>query len=155
MEVIMKKILTAVASLSLLASPLAVQAAPQHGGGSAGAFHGQAAGHAPAAFGGHGVARGGGGAFRGGGFRGGGFRGGGFRGRGYYPGYGYALGGLGLGLVAGAALADSYGYPGYYAPYDYGYDDDYPAYGAPAQACGEWVWVPSRSKYIWDAGPCE
>jgi|GEM_PF-4426196 len=121
----MKKILAAVASLSLLAAPLAASAQSfghggEHGGGSSHGDGGQ---------------RSGGGDHRGGygGGYGGGYRGyGGGYGRGY--GYGYGNGGAALaagafGLVVGSALASqSYGYDepyGYAQPY--AYDDDYGA----------------------------
>ncbi len=145
----MKRFLTAVASLALLAAPLSVQARPSggHGGGGghAGGFHG-------------------GGGFRGGGFRGAGYRGG-YGGYGY--GYGWGLGAAGLGFAAGALLADPW-YDGWGAYGDYG--EDYPpvAYGAPAygyappptavapmgSACGQWVWDAGRATYGWVPGAC-
>jgi hypothetical protein len=150
----MRKFLTIAAGLSLLAAPLASQAAPaQHSQGGS-TFRGAAVSHAAPSRFGNGYNG------RPSGYHGGysGYRGG-YRG-GYYPNYGYgygygyggyALGGLGLGLVAGAAIANSYSSPGYDAPY--GYDDgyDYPAYG-PSQACGHWVWNAARGNYDWWAG---
>jgi hypothetical protein len=158
MEVSMKKtMLAALASVSLIATGLAVAPIPAEaqarGGGGHGGFHG-------------GGVRGGG--FRGGvvahpgGFRGGAgfYRGGGYRGYyGGYRGYGYPgyIGGVGLGFALGAALAypwyydyPAYGYYGYggYAPvttvepqtypgdpwaYDYGTSSAYPS-AAPPQA---------------------
>ena len=115
----MKKIFAAVASLSLMAAPLAASAQSfGHGGDHGGGYsHGD------------GGQRSGGGEHRGG--HGGGYRG---YGGGYGRGYGYDNGGAALaagafGLVVGSALASqSYGYDqpyGYAQPY--AYDDDYGA----------------------------
>ncbi len=157
----MKTILAALASVALLAAPLASIPTPAaaHGGGGSG-FHGGGGGF-----------RGGGGFHGGGDFHGGGgFRGGGFHG-GYRGGYGGGYGGYYLGAGGlGFALGLDYGDLGFYGdPYDY---DDYAAYGiggpdpygydgadappppgayqaGPPQACGSWSWDTARSTYDW------
>lgn len=150
-EVVMKRVLAGLASLALLASPLAAVAAPGggfHGGG--GGFHGGGSFH-------------GGGEYRGGGAA----RGGGYRG-GYGGGYGWGLGAVGLGAVAGAALASSWyaGDPAYaydapgpdydddsaYA--DPGYDYAPPPAAQPAPPCGQWVWNPTTVHYDWINSSC-
>jgi hypothetical protein len=155
MEVQMKAIFAALASASLLISPMAVSLTPgsafalaSHGGG--GGFHG---GGAPGAHGGGfhgGGARGGG--FHGGGPRGGGFHGGGhFHGggryRGGYGGNGYDFAAAGLGFALGGAYADAWGSgdSAYYAGYD---GDVGPDPGEP-QACESWVWDEAQSAYDW------
>jgi hypothetical protein len=102
-----KKIFAAVASLSLLAAPLAASAQPfGHGGGGGHGYGGQHGSH-----------------FNGGGYRGGYGHGG--YGRGGY-GYGGAVAAGVLGLVVGSALANSYDYDrGYGYDQGYGYDGGY------------------------------
>jgi hypothetical protein len=145
MEVQMKAIFAALASASLLISPMAASLTPgsafalgSHGGG--GGFHG-------------GGARGGG--FHGGGPRDGGFHGGGhFRGggryRGGYGGYGYDFAAAGLGFALGGAYADAWGSgdPAYYGGYG-GYDGDVGPDPGDSQACGSWVWDEAQSPYDW------
>jgi hypothetical protein len=171
----MKKIVAALASVSLLAAPLALgptQAVAQHSHGGMGghSFAGRGAGFHPGGF------RGG---FNRGGFNRGGFYRGGYRG-GYNRGYAPFYAGL-FGFTLGAAIADSWyydspGYYGYYGAYGDPYADDY--YGAPppppgdydddgappppsqyqsapqgaapqGQACGSWSWNAAQSKYDW------
>jgi hypothetical protein len=156
----MKKFLAAVASIALLAAPLASISSPalaHPGGGGGGGMHG-------GGFGGGGF-RGGG--FRGGGgFHGGGFRGGGFGHRGGHGDY-FAAGALGLALGLDYADPYFYGDPLYYDDdyADYAYGDPYddygpdgappPAYQQPPsaaqspQACGSWSWDSGRSTYNW------
>ncbi len=139
-----KTVLTALAGVALLATPLAANA--QHSGGHVGGYHA------------------GGGGYHGGygGYRGGFYRGG----HGGYYGYGWGLGALGFAL--GAAWADPwyygpayYGYYGYYGPpapvvYEepvYGYAPPPPG-AAPQSACGQWSWDQAHSKYNWVPGPC-
>jgi hypothetical protein len=165
----MKKIVAALASVSLLAAPMALGPTPamaQHSHGSGGSGHGSFAGAGRSGW--HGGSFHNGGFYRGGNFRGG-FRGG--------YGRGFPFAGAAFGLFFGAAIADSwyYDYPayyGYYGPYGGPYPDDY--YGAPpppdayddggpppqyqsspegaaqpGQACGSWSWNPAQSKYDW------
>jgi hypothetical protein len=153
----MKTFLAALASVALLAAPLASLSTPAlaRGGGGGGGFHGGGFG--------------GGGGFRGGGMHGGGgFRGGGsgvhgFGGRGF-GGRGFGDRGFDLGAGAlGFALGLDYGDPWLYDDADYWdyeggdpgpapYDD---ADGAPPpaqaqpQACGSWSWDGPRSTYDW------
>jgi hypothetical protein len=160
----MKKIVAALASVSLLAAPMALGPTPamaqhSHGGSGGRGFSGFSHG----------------GSFRGG-FRGGNHGGFGYRGGYGYRGYGPFYAGV-FGLALGAAIADSwyYDYPayyGYYGPYGGPYPDDYygappppdayddggpppqyqsPPQGAdqPGQACGSWSWNAAQSKYDW------
>ena len=139
----MNTLLPALASVALLAAPLAAQAAPPAFGGHVSGGAGVGASHAAPAFGGHG------------GYRGG-YRGGYY---GYYPGA-YALGGFGLGLAAGAAFASPYYYGGgYYSPpyaYEYDYDYDYgpDAYYGQDPRCGHWIWNAARGHYDWLVTRC-
>jgi hypothetical protein len=152
----MKRLVSALASVALLVSPITA-VAQGHGGG----FHGGAA-HGAGGF--HGGAFHGG--FRGGGFRGGGFRG--FRGPGFFPFFGFGLG------FALAAAPWYYGFPDYWwdygPPYPYAYGPygyygppppDGPPVGpppgaatAPPAACGSWVWRADHSRYQWVPAPC-
>jgi hypothetical protein len=158
---VVKPVIVALASASLIAAPLS--AAAQRGGGSGG--HGGWSG------GGHGGGGGGGGAWRGGGW--GGWHGGGHGGwYGGWHGHNYGCwgcyyGSFAFGLALGAAWypwywdAPYYGYPyGYTVVYPDGgyyydrYQRDYgpppPTYAAPAQpACGTWLWDGQRQQYNW------
>ena len=136
----MKMLVTALASVALLAAGAPPALAQSHGG-SHGGGHGASGGHW----------NGGGGHWTGGH--------GGHWGGGYYRGgrAGYALGGLGLGLVVGSAFNSPgyYGYPGYYDyPGYYEYETVEPApppvANAPGRyACGAWRWDPARDQYLW------
>jgi hypothetical protein len=151
----MKRLVSALASVALLLSPLPAMAQSHGGGFHGGGFHG-------------------GGGFRGG-FHGGGFHGGfhGFHGRGFFP----FFGGFGLGFAL-AAAPWYYGFPGYwwdwgppyayyygpYGPWDGYYGPPPPdgppvgpppaASSAPPAACGSWVWRADQSKYQWVPAPC-
>jgi len=160
----MKTFLATVASVALLAAPLASLSTPalaRPGGG--GGFHGGGGGFHGGGFGGGGFR--GGGPHGGGGFRGGGSGGRGFGGRGYGGDGGYYFGAGALGLALGLDYADPWFYGD--ADYDdYGASDPGPdpyddADGAPPpgyqqppgqaqpQACGSWSWDGPRSTYNW------
>lgn len=129
----MKKLLTAIAGLSLLATPLAAAAQSHTHTGSGHTTARPNVSRAP-------------GWDRGRTYTG---RPGGYY-RGYAPryyrdrDYGYALGGLGLGLAAGALLSEpAYGYDyGYYGPSYY------------SGPCGRWMWDRYAGRYVWDAYVC-
>ncbi|HEY3950184.1 hypothetical protein [Phenylobacterium sp.] len=135
----LKPLLGALASVALIATPLAAAAQSHHGGGS---FHGGGGFHGGSSFHGGSGFRGGS-SFHGGGFRGGGFRGGGFHGRGFRGGVPF-VGGLALGLALDAPW---YGGYGYYGPDYYGYPDY--GYAPPPASCGNWSWNPARGAYDW------
>jgi hypothetical protein len=171
----MKKILAALATMSLLTVGLA--AAPETAAAqSRGGFHGGAGVHSGGGFRGGGFTSAGRSGFRGGGFA---VNRGGFRG-GYYNGWrggSRYYGGVGLGFALGAALAYPWynDYPAYWGPYgyygggyvtavpaaplyddpwayDYGSSSAYPAQPqaqAQPQACGAWSWNPGQNRYDW------
>lgn len=136
----MRKRLTAVLTVAVMAGALAAVATPVLGQG-----HRGGGGHA-GGWGGHP-------GYHGGGYPGGYYRGGYWRG-GYY----YAPWAAGaLGFAFGSALAAPYYSYSYTDTYDYDYGPDY-AYpqAAPPAGCqsGQWVWHPELNRYIWVMQPC-
>jgi hypothetical protein len=166
----LSKTMAALGCVTLLASPMAANAAGPRGGGFSAGHSGFSGAHA------------------------GGFSG--YHGGYGYRGYGYGYGGLAFGLGLGAALAYGAYYPGYYGYYPayygypyygypyYGYTDyttvydappagytdpwayNYgPSYAAPTATapspaangkapCGKWVWHADQNQYRFETTAC-